>query len=121
MFNNHEYLIEVKTNVYHIPERLKEYDNNLFVVFNARKNTFEVHSKENKGSTYVMTVPFSELDDRIIHHVKKHDLKMQGNKMIEEMNKTNERLELQQEKDRKNWIKDVVKETRWHFKKACEE
>lgn len=121
MFEDHPYLKEIKTNVFHIPERLKEYDPELLIVRNMRKHRFEIHSNEQKGNTHVMTIPFNELDTRTLTHVRNHDLRTRGIKIIEEMDKHNKDIEVRQEKEYKNWVKDVVKETRWHFKKAYDE
>lgn len=119
MFEGHPYLTEIKSNVYHIPERLKEIDPTFFVAWNNKKQRIEIHCSENKGNTLYMVVPFNELDSRIIDHVKQN-MKLRDYGLLKVIEENNRRLEQEAEKERKNWIKDVVNETRWHFQKDKE-
>lgn len=112
------YKILISDSVYEIPQRLKEYDKSFFVVFNKRNGKFEVHSHDNLWNTYCFTVPFDELDQRTLDIVMKNDTKNIGPKDIErELNNHNERVEKRKDKDFKNWVEDVAKETYSHFKK----
>ena len=86
------YMTELTTNVYHIPERLREIDSGYFVVRNHKKHTFEVHHREQPHTTYCLTVPYEELDVRTVELVRKtarHNLQ----KLILEMDEHNRRLE----------------------------
>ena len=121
MYADHPYLVHVTDSVNDIPQRVKAYNNSLFVVWNARTEKFEIHSHENKGSTYCFEVPHKTLDARVIEQIRRTDVRNRGMKIIEEMDESNRRLEEAEERKRKNWIEDVAKETRWHFKKAYDE
>lgn len=112
------YKVLFEHGVYNIPQRLKEYDESFFVVYNTKSKKFEVHSTDNLFSTYCFTVPFNELDSRTIDLVKKNDTKNKGPQDIErEINRHNEKIEEKKDKDFKNWIEDVAKETHSAFKK----
>ncbi|MBO8161337.1 MAG: hypothetical protein H0Z24_06835 [Thermosipho sp. (in: Bacteria)] len=117
--STHPYLILVKTNVYEIPERLKEYDDSFFVVFNTRTKKYEVHSTDNIGNTYCLTVPYNELDCRTLELVKRGDIKARGMKaIIREIDEHNEKIEKKNKREFHNWVQDVARETQWHFRKA---
>ena len=120
MYSNHPYLMEIKTSVYHIPERLKEIDPSLFVVWNNRKHRIEIHSTENKGNTFYMALPFNELDSRVIDYVH-HNMKAREQGLLRFIDSHNRKIEEKNERDKRNWIKDVAEETRWFVKKDKEE
>lgn len=60
----------VESNVYHIPERLREIDPGYFVVYNHKDKEFEVHHKEQIGGTFCLSIPYPELDYRTIQRVR---------------------------------------------------
>lgn len=108
----------IEDSVYEIPQRLKEYDDSFFVVFNNNNGRFEVHSTDNLFHTYCMTVPYEELDSRTINLVKANDTKNKGAYEIEkELNAHNAKVEVQKEKAKNKWIDDVARETYSAFKK----
>lgn len=110
------HLSAIKSNVYFIPERLKEIDPSLFVVWNNKEGRIEIHSTENKGNTFYMTVPFNELDSRTINHVKRN-IKLREEGMLNHIEEYNRKLEEKSDKSRRNMTKDIVNETRWYFQK----
>ena len=62
-------LIEIKSDVYNISKRIKYIDKDYYVVFNTSKNSFEVHNSAQIGSSYCLTLPFKELDERTINYI----------------------------------------------------
>ncbi len=56
----------IRNNVYDIPHRLKAIDDGYFVLFDLEKEKYEVHSTKNKGDTFCLLIPYSELDARTI-------------------------------------------------------
>ena len=60
----------IETNVYDIPQRLKEIDPGYFAVYNHADHAFEVHHKENKGDTFCLNIPYPELDARTLYRVR---------------------------------------------------
>ena len=119
MYSDHPYLSEIKSNVYHIPERLKEIDPSLFVVWNNKNKRIELHSTENKGNTFYMALPFNELDSRTIDYVH-HNMRIREQGLLKHIDAHNRTLEEKAERERKEWIKDVAEETRWFAKKDKE-
>ena len=51
---------------FYISSRIKEVDENYFIVFNTARNVYELHSSAQIGSTYALTIPYSQLDERTI-------------------------------------------------------
>lgn len=105
-------LLPVYNSVFYIPERLREYDPGFFVVFNKRKQKYEVHNLENPISSYCFTVTFDELDVRTIHHTWQTDIRVHGRRILKQLDKEQERMEKDQERQFKRWTEDVAKETR---------
>ena len=120
-YSDHPYLIEVETNVFDIPQRVKAYDSRMFVVRNTKRNTWEIHSTENVGDTYCFTVPYAQLDCRTLDKIRENDIRNRGDNIFKEMAAQEEAREKADARERKNWQEDVIKETRWHFKKAYDE
>lgn len=102
--------ILMKSNVFKIPERLKEIDNSYFVLFDNTTGTYEVHNTENKdGDTHCVTLPYKELDCRAIDYVRKTRVE-NARKIWEEMKRNNEKLEIEKEKQFKDYIDVTARE-----------
>lgn len=102
-----------------VPQNLRRYDNDLFILYNFRKDKYEVHSLDNKGTeTYCFTVPHAELDDRTIQIAIRGDMKGYGNKFLSQTLMEEEKLIAKQEKERKEFTRDFAREYQSLFKKA---
>ncbi len=97
----------IQSDTFFICERLKEIDESYFLIFNFEKQKFEVHSSAIFGSTYCLTVPFPVLDERTIDLVKKTRAN-NVDKIIEEMDRENEKLEKRREKEAIDCLKEVI-------------
>lgn len=97
--------------VYGIPERLKEYDPNFFLVFNTRTQKYEIHSLENPFSTFCLTLPYDQLDVRSLRHLWKNDIRMHGKEIFNQIEKAERMQMLAQKREFSNWARDVAKET----------
>jgi len=104
------HLIPMYTHVYNIPERLRQNDPNLFVVYNSKTGRFEVHSLANIGNSLSLNVPFRELDARTEEFVKKYDLKRHGRKIFREIDERNEEVSRRARKQRSNDIRGLADE-----------
>lgn len=113
------HLIPVYKNVYHIPERLKNYDSSFFIVFNKIKQKFEVHNLENPLNTYCLTVPYPELDERTLNFTWENDIKVHGDKLFKHLDAEQERMEKDQERAQKNHLHDAAKEMQSGFAKTA--
>lgn len=102
--------ILMKSNVFKIPERIKEIDKSYFVIYNTMIDKYEVHSTENKdGDTYCLTLPYDELDSRSIDYVRK--TRVENARIIwEEMKRNNEKLEIEKAKQFKDYIDVTARE-----------
>jgi len=115
------YLRLMETNVFFIPERLRAYDDNLFVVFNTYKQWFEIHTLANKdGSTFGLCIPYPELDARAEYLVRRNNLRTRGRKVFTEMDEHNEKLEKSIERAKKNEREAMAKDMRPLVKKLAE-
>lgn len=113
------HLIPVFTNVYRIPERLKELDENFFVVFNTKKQMFEIHSLANKGDTYGITIPLQELDARVFPIVRRANLRVRGKEIFREIDRHNERLKKSNERRNRDEIRALAGEVKSAFAKMA--
>ena len=86
------YFTELTTNVYFIPERLREIDPDYFVVRNHEKKTFEIHHRLQPHTTYCLTVPYEELDQRTLNLVRKTAVS-NLDKLLAQMDCHNQKLE----------------------------
>ncbi len=87
------YLIYVESNIFNIPERLREIEPHYFVMFNPRQQKFEVHNTNQLHSTYCLTVPFDELDSRTLDEVRRTRWE-NHKKLMAEIEAHNQKLEL---------------------------
>lgn len=100
-----------------IPERLYEYNSNLFLCFNNATDQFEVHSLDNKGNTYCATLPFPTLDSRTIHWVWENDIRVHGMAIFQRIDRSEAEHKARKQREFKNWVESVALETRSMFAK----
>ena len=63
--------IQIENDVYNISKRIKNINRDYYVVYNTSKNKFEVYNSSQIGSSYCLSLPFTQLDERTITHVRK--------------------------------------------------
>ena len=61
--------IRIFHDVYNISQRIKNLDRYYFILFNTSKGKFEVHNSSQLDSTYCLTLPFNQLDERTLTYV----------------------------------------------------
>lgn len=60
--------IKLITDVYDISNRIKEIDKDYYIVYNTQKGKFELHNSSQGNTTYCLTIPYSELDERTLKY-----------------------------------------------------
>lgn len=100
-------LINIFTDPFFICERLKEIDKSYFVMFDLKEKKYQLHSSEQKGNSYCLTFPFEGLDARAVEHAKKTRVENEE-KIIEEIDRENKRLEKKLIKDEINRLKEAL-------------
>ena len=63
--------IKICGDVYNISKRIKDIDRDYCVVYNTSKQVFEIHNSNQIGSSYCLTLPYHELDERCLKYVLK--------------------------------------------------
>ena len=61
--------IKLFSDVYNISNRIKNIDKDYYIVLNTSTNKFEVHNRSQVDSTYCLTLPFKNLDERTLNYV----------------------------------------------------
>ena len=100
-------LIRIDTDCLFITNRLREIDSSYFVVFNSKKNQYEVHSKRQAENTFCVGLPFSKLDERAVEYVLKTRVE-NIEKIIESIEKNNKKIENNNKKFILNKIEEVI-------------
>ena len=90
---------EIESDCLDIIKRIKSIDKDYFVVFNPKKQKFELHNRAQRYS-YCLTFPFSQLDERAYLLTLKTRVQ-NSDKLFEEMERENAKLE-------KKKIKEVL-------------
>jgi hypothetical protein len=116
------HLVVQESSLFHIPERLAEYDSDLFVVRNKKNHRYEIHSLANRGNTHCITVPHEELDARAIEMFAKFDQRKRSFKSIMlEIDRHNEAKKMREERHRRSEINAMAREIRPAVKRLAEE
>lgn len=105
------HLCAVFSHALDIPKRVHEYNEHLFVIYNLQTDRFEIHSLESEQS-YQCVLPYKNLDDRTIRYLWKNDIRVHGDEIFKRIEQSENRMEKEKERARKNWIEDVAKESR---------
>lgn len=115
-----EYREVMYSNVYDIPQRIREIDPDYFIVRNHNTKQFEVHHSKQIGGTLALNIPYDELDERTLIHTQKTMIE-NAKQIYEEMEKQNEKLKRykrQRMKDKSDTIvKDIHKYVTRHESK----
>lgn len=119
--NRKGHLKVIESNVFDIPQRLKDYDKNLFIVYNLKKDRFEIHSLENPFDSYCISIPYKELDERTLTLVRRGDMKTRGMSFINSVIREEEKRIEREEKEKREFLRDFAKEYRTLFSKAKDE
>jgi hypothetical protein len=99
--------LKILTDALFICERLKEIDRSYFVLYNTDSQKFEVHSSEQRGSSYCFTVPFEILDCRTVDHALKTRVENKD-KIIAELDKENEMMMKKVLKEEVNKLEEAL-------------
>ena len=92
--------------VFFIAQRIKEIDKSYFIVLNFAKGKYEVHSLAQKDISYCFTVPFDSLDERTLFYALKTRSE-NVEKLIEEIDKQNQKLQKDNFKKAVNKLEEV--------------
>lgn len=100
----------VEHDLYGIAERITAIEDGYFIVYDTREGRYEVHSADNKGSTYCFTVPYDALDCRTLDYCER-TLVAKTDKLLKEMERNNEKIDETKRKDFKNQMENASYET----------
>lgn len=84
-------LIPINSNVYDIPQRVREIDPDYYIVLNTETQKYELHHRKQRDGSLCLILPFDELDARTIEYIKAHDIKY-AKKIFAEIDAHNEKL-----------------------------
>lgn len=106
------------TSALKIPEQVNDIDPDYFVVRNEMTSNFEIHSLGNKcDDTVCIILPYRELDFRAVVVTRRNNLKTRGKQIFNEMEAHNKKLEDTKEKQFRNDINAVARESKSTFAK----
>lgn len=97
MLNDRNYLIPIFNSAYNIPQMVKGYDKDLFIVFNNKRERYELHSIASyfpsiRGWTTYLMVLGTELDMRVIDKIYMNDFQKHGKHMLQEIDDHNDMI-----------------------------
>ena len=62
--------MKIFSDVYNISNRIKDIDKSYYIVYDASKGKFEIHSSQQIGTSYCLTLPYEKLDERALKYVR---------------------------------------------------
>ncbi len=83
---------EITSDCLDIVKRIKEIDEDYFVVFDLSENKFQLHNHSQWKNTYCLTFPFDALDERAYFLTLKTRVQ-NSDKLFAEMEEENKKLE----------------------------
>lgn len=84
--------IKIMHDVYNISKRIRLIDKGYYIVYNTSTHRFEVHNSSQLGSSYCLTLPYLELDERTLKYV--HQTKSENiEKILETIENENKLME----------------------------
>ena len=83
--------IKIESDVFDVSKRIKEIDENYFIMFNLNNNKYELHCAS-QPNTYCFSYPFEDLDERFIDMIYKTNVTNIDN-IIEQIDNNNAKIE----------------------------
>lgn len=93
--------IKIESDVFDIVKRIKEIDDGYYILFDLNKQKFEVHNCK-QSSSYCFTYPYDNLDERVFEMIYATNSKF-IDKIIEDIDKNNTKIEKNNENKRKDF------------------
>lgn len=90
--------IPITSNVYEIPERLADINENYFVMYDTDSSHYELHDSSLYGDTLLCIFPFDELDIRALNYVYENSYKT-PEEVAYEVEEYNEKLAKKKEEE----------------------
>ena len=116
--SNKPWLVPMFTSVLGIPEQINDIDPEFFVARNTLTKRFEIHSLGNKdGDTVCIHLPYRELDYRAVIATRKGNLKTRGMDIFRGIDIKNEKMIAGKEKQFRNDVNAIARETKSAFAK----
>lgn len=88
-------MICISRDVFDIADRLREIDSNYLLMYNPRKQRFEVHRQSQGRVSYELTLPYDRLDARSVEFCLK-TRRERAEALLKELDEENTALERQQ-------------------------
>jgi hypothetical protein len=117
LVNDRPHLTPLFTSTLNIPERVHEYSDELFLVYNNESGRFELHSIDESPTTYNATLPYRSLDARTIRYIRKNDIRVHGDAIFKRIDQQEVKVKQAQEKDMARFTQDFAKEFQSEFAK----
>lgn len=89
-------MIEIKNDLFNISKRIKKIDKNYFIVFSPRKKVYEVHYKNQKGSSLAFCVDKKYLNSEVLTKAYKTSVR-NYKKLLSEIESNNLKLDKKNE------------------------
>jgi hypothetical protein len=100
--------ILIETNVFNVPERIRDIDPGYFVVFCPKTQKYELHHEE-QSFTHCFAFPFAELDGRAVDYVQ--DTRIERfKKKFHDMEENNRKLEAAQHEEFMDKVGETAKD-----------
>ena len=84
--------IKILHDVYNISNRIKNIEKNYYIVYNTSSKKFEIHNSKQTGSSYCLTLPYEQLDERTLNFVCSTNSE-NIERILNEIEKNNKRME----------------------------
>lgn len=104
--------IKITSDVFNISKRIKKIDTGYFILYDNKKDKYEIHNSKQPFCSYCLTVPYNSLDNRTLLFVCK-TLFTKKEELFKEMEQFNDNLEKHNNKklidDTNYLLKKIVK------------
>lgn len=119
-WRNLHHLKPLFTNLHNIPERVYEYNQNLFVVFNTRDQKYEIHSIEQGpgANSRQCQLEFDDLDIRTLHYIRDNDLRVHGWAIFDRIEKSEQDAKKRKDKQFRSDMNAIARENKNVFASA---
>jgi len=102
--------LKIKGDVYNIAKRIKEIDRDYYIVFNTSTLKFEIHCNNQIGSSYCLTLPYDELDERALKYARSTQI-ANIDEILEKLEYDNQLVESAEKSRAFSYVADAIEQS----------
>jgi|GEM_PF-3265304 len=116
VLKNEKNLVPIFNTPNKLPQRVKDFDESVFIVRNLERDRYEIHSLKSyfprfyDWTTHQADIYFDQLDERVLKYMHSNSIKHNGKELFIELTRENDLMQSEMAKRAKRRIRNSINE-----------